>query len=203
MEYFQRQIVGWLAILMGAFFLAKSVARRREKGHMRELLGLPTDKVKRFRNFLMQRFERVAGFLFMLFGIGLHLYVVVRESQKEAGGNDPREALGEITTYLAIASVCMLAITAVIHWFCSWSARRHFLEIMGYYVVRLGYKIGDDAQLMMQVGEMLGLARTEDDTVESYARRIEQSLRLDEIRARLLAKGKLPDPDRDEQEDAP
>jgi hypothetical protein len=196
MDYYQRQIIGWLAILVGAFFLAKSVARRREKGQMRELLGLPTDKVKRFRNFLMQRYERTVGFFFTLLGVGLHLYIVFREAQKQAGGNDPREALGAISTYLAIAIVCMLAITMVMHWICSWSAKRTFLEIMGYYIVRLGYQVGDDPRLMMQVGEMLGIARSEDDTVETYARRIEQSLRLDEIRARLLARGKLPDPRR-------
>lgn len=195
MDYYQRQIIGWLAILVGAFFLAKSVARRREKGQMRELLGLPTDKVKRFRNFLIQRYERTVGFCFMLLGVGLHLYVVFREAQKAAGGNDPREALGAISTYLGIAIVCMLAITAIMHWVCSWSARRTFLEIMGYYIVRMGYKLGDDPRLMMQVGEMLGIERGEHDTVESYARRIEQGLRLDEIRARLLTKGKLGDLD--------
>ncbi len=202
MDYYQRQIIGWLAILVGAFFLAKSVARRREKGQMRELLGLPTDKVKRFRNFLMQRLERVVGFLFILAGVGLQLYVVVRQAQKFEGGNNPREALGEISTYLAIGVVCMLAITAAMHWVCSYSARRTFLEIMGYYIVRMGYRIGDDPQLMVQVGEMLGVERSENDTVETYAARIEQSLKLDEIRARLLAKGKLPadplPPDEDE-----
>lgn len=195
MDYYERQIIGWLAILVGAFFLAKSVARRREKGQMRELLGLPTDKVKRFRNFLMQRLERVVGFLFFLFGVGLHLYVVVREAQKETGGNDPREALGEISTYLAIASVCTLVIAVVMHLICSWSARRTFLDIMGYYIVRLGYKVGDDPKLMVQVGEMLGIARTENDTVETYAVRIEEALKLDAIRARLLSEGKLPEHD--------
>jgi hypothetical protein len=204
MDYYQRQIIGWLAILVGAFFLAKSVARRREKGQMRELLGLPTDKVKRFRNFLMQRLERVVGFLFILVGVGLHLYVVVREAQKHDGSNDPRVALGAISTYLAIGVVCMLLITAAVHWVCSYSARRTFLEIMGYYIVRLGYKMGDDPRLMMQVGEMLGVTRNENDTVETYARRIEQGLKLDEIRARLLAKGKLPPdpvPHHDEDEE--
>jgi hypothetical protein len=193
MTYYERQIIGWLAILVGAFFLAKSVASRRDKGQMRELLGLPTDKVKRFRDFFVQRLERVVGFLFMLIGVGLHLYVVVREAQKETGGNDPREALGEISTYLAIAIVCMLFITAAMHWICSWFARRIFLDIMAYYMVRQGYRLSDDPKLMVQVGEMLGVARSEDDTVETYAHRLEQGLKLDGIRARLLARGKLPD----------
>ena len=191
MDYYQRQIIAWLAILVGAFFLAKSVARRREKGHMQDLLGLPTDKVKRFRNFFVQRLERIVGFVFILIGVGIHLYVVVRSAQKDGGGNDPREALGEISTYLAIAIVFMLAITAAMHWICSYFARRIFLDILGYYMVRQGYNLEDDPRLMTQIGEMLGLKRSPEDSVESYRERLEIGLKLDETRARLLARGKL------------
>jgi len=191
MDYYQRQIIGWLAILVGAFFLAKSVARRREKGQMRELLGLHTDKVKRFRNFFVQRLERIVGFVFILVGVGLHLYVVVREAQKQHGGNNPQEALGEISTYLAVAIPVMLCITAAMHWICSYFARRIFLDILGYYMVRQGYQLEDDPHLMQRIGEMLGLRRGEDDTVESYSARLRTGLKLDAIRARLLARGKL------------
>lgn len=191
MEYYERQIIAWLAILVGAFFLAKSVARRREKGQMRELLGLPTDKVKRFRNFFVQRLERIVAFVFILVGVGLHIYVLVRQSQKAHGGNDPQEAIGEITTYLGIGIVLMLGITLLMHWICSYFARRIFLEILGYYMVRQGYRLDDDPDLMKQIGEMIGCAYEPEDTVETYRGRIERGLRLDDIRARLLARGKL------------
>lgn len=191
MDYHERQIIAWLAILVGAFFLAKSVARRREKGQMRDLLGLPTDKVKRFRNFFVQRLERIVGFVFILVGVGIHLYVVIRSAQKVRGGNNPGEALGEISTYLAIAIVFMLIITVVMHWICSYFARRIFLDILGYYMVRQGYNLEDDPRLMKQIGEMLGLERSSDDSVESYRERLERGLKLDETRAKLLARGKL------------
>ena len=42
-------------------------------------------------------------------------------------------------------------------------------------------------------GELLGAAREDDDTVESYTLRLQEALKLDEIRAKLLARGKLPD----------
>jgi hypothetical protein len=201
MDYFERQIIAWLAILVGAFFLAKSVARRREKGQMRDLLGLPTDKVKRFRNFFVQRLERIVAFVFILVGVGLHIYVLIRQAQKAHGGNNPQEALGEISTYLAIGIVLMLLITWLMHWVCSYFARRIFLEILGYYMVRQGYRLDDDPDLMKQIGHMVGCEFEPEDTVESYGRRIEASLKLDDIRARLLARGKLaeqeagPDPD--------
>lgn len=162
---------------------------------MRELLGLPTDKVKRFRYFFVQRLERLVGFAFFLIGVGLHLYVVIRQAQKSAGGNDPREALGDIGTYLALAVGAMLLITALMHLICDYFARRTFLDLLAYLMVRQRYDIASDPQLLMQIGEMLKVRRGEDDSVESYKERIERALKLDEIRAVLLARGRLPDLD--------
>jgi hypothetical protein len=193
--YFERQIMGWLFVLAGFYFVAKSVAPRRDRARMRELLDLPTDKVKHFRNFFVQRLERTVGFLFFLIGVGLHLYVVIRQAQKSAGGNDPREALGEIGTYLAGAVLGMLLITALMHWICDYFARRTFLDILGYLMVRQSYDLGNDPRLMVQIGDMLKVSRGEDDSVETYKHRIEEALRLDDIRATLLAEGKLTDLD--------
>ena len=60
-------------------------------------------------------------------------------------------------------------------------------------MVRQGYRLEDDPTLMKQIGEMLGLKRDENDTVETYRHRLEEGLKTDAIRARLLARGKLAD----------
>lgn len=195
MDYAERQIIAWLSILVGTYFLAKSAVSRRERGQMRELLGLPIDKIKRFRHFFVQRLERIIGFSFVLIGVAIHLYVVVRQHQRVSGANDPQSALAHISTYLALAIFAMLLITAAMHFVCSYFARRIFLDILGYLMVRQRYRLADDPDLMMQIGELLGVARQDADTVESYTQRIEGALRLDRIRADLLRRGKLPDLD--------
>ncbi|MDJ0975929.1 MAG: hypothetical protein QNJ98_15835 [Planctomycetota bacterium] len=192
MNYYEREIIGWLCLLVGFFFIAKSVIARRDRAQMRELLGLSTDKVKRFRNFALQRLERVVGFLFCLVGIGLHIYIAVRKGQKEEGVNDPAEALGVISTYLAIAVVFMLLVVVFMHWLMTLMSRRIFLDNLAYLMARQNYRIADDPDLMRQIGDMLGEPRRPDDTVESYTARLEGKLRLDEIRAALLERGKLP-----------
>ena len=85
----------------------------------------------------------------------------------------------------------ILLIAALMHWICSYFARRIFLEILGYYMVRQGYRLDDDPDLMKQIGEMVGAEYGPEDTVETYRERIEGALKLDDIRARLLARGKL------------
>jgi hypothetical protein len=192
MQYLEREIVAWLSILLGAYFLARSVVGKREKGAMKELLGVRVDKVKNFRNFFIQRLESIVGFTFILIGVGIHLYVVIRKAQSAAAQNNPQEALGEIVSYLGVAVLAMVLITALMHMVCSWFSRRIFLDILGYLMVRYDYRIEEDPDLLVQIGAMLGVKRAEDDTVESYTRRIEQALRLVDIEAKLRARGKLP-----------
>ena len=95
MEHFERQIVAWLGILLGAWFLARAAQTKREKLAMKELLGVQVDKVKVFRNFFMQRLEAIVGFSFVLFGVGTHIYVIVRHRaniQRLLAGTEPRLA---------------------------------------------------------------------------------------------------------------
>jgi hypothetical protein len=186
----ERQIIAWLAILLGAYFFARALGSKRDKHAMKELLGVPIDKVKFFRNFFIQRLEAIAGFLFTLVGVGIHLYVQVREAQDRHNARNPQEALSQILLYLGIAVVVMLLITWVMQAICSYFARKTFLDILAYLMVRYDYRVAEDPRLLMQIGKMLGLRGLEDDTVESYTKRIEAGLHLEEIRERLRAMGK-------------
>jgi uncharacterized membrane protein len=186
-HFHERQIIAWLAILLGAYFFARAIGSKRDKHAIKELLGVQIDKVKFFRNFFIQRLEAIAGFLFVLTGVGIHLYVQVRSAQDV--GN-PQEALSQILLYLGGAIVVMLVITWLMQAVCSYFAKKTFLDILGYLMVRYDYKIEEDPALLMQIGKMLGLKGMEDDTVETYTRRIEEGLRLEEIRGRLRSRGK-------------
>jgi hypothetical protein len=191
MQYHERQIIAWLAILLGAYFLSRAVGGKREKHAMKELLGVPIDHVKFFRNFFIRRLEAIAGFLFVLIGVGIHLYVLVRQAQSASAHNDPQRAIRDITAYLALAVLAMLGITLLMQKVCAYFSRRIFLDLLGYLMVRYDYRLEDDPALLLRVGKMLKVPGGEEETVETYTRRVEEGLRLDEIRARLVAKGKI------------
>jgi hypothetical protein len=191
-QYFERQIIAWLLIAMGAFFLMRSALGKRERGAMKELLGMRGEQVKRFRDFILQRLDAMAGFLFVVLGVGTHLYVLVREAQSASRKNDPREALADILAWLGGGLLVAFAIGALIHAVTSWWSRRLFLENLAYLVVRYRFRIEDDPELLLEVGSLLKLERTDDDTIESYARRVEAALDLERTRARLIERGRLP-----------
>jgi hypothetical protein len=191
MQYHERQIIAWLAILLGAYFISRAVGGKREKHAMKELLGVRIDQVKFFRNFFIQRLESIAGFTFILLGVGIHLYVLVRQAQAASAHNDPQGALRDIVGYLALAVLAMVLITVVMQRVCAWFSRRIFLDLLGYLMVRYRYRLEDDPALLLRVGKMLKVPGGEEETVETYTRRVEEGLKIDEIRARLVAKGKI------------
>lgn len=193
MHYHERQIIAWLLIAMGAFFLARAVVGKRERWALKELLGVPVDKVKGFRDFILRRLDALAGFLFVVAGVGIHLYVLVREAEKtNQRGNDPRGALADILVWLGAALVVAVLIAALIHQVTARTSRKIFLENLAYLVVRYRFRVADDPDLLLQIGDMLELHRSDDDTIESYAKRIEAALDLEGVRTLLIARGKLP-----------
>ena len=192
MQYLERQIIAWLAILLGSYFLARATVNKRQKGAMKELLGVQIDKVKFFRNYFIQRLESMVGFSFILVGVGIHLYVLIRQAQQNTAQNDPQGALWDALTYLGFAVLAMFAITIVMNWICSWFSRRIFLDILGYLMVRYDFRLEEDPELMKQIGDMVNVKRLPDDTVQSYTQRIEEALKLSDIDRKLRARGKFP-----------
>ena len=187
MQYLSREVLAWCLILVGTFFLAKAIITKGQKWAMKELLGLPVDKLKAFRNHFNQRIEAVFGFALVFLGVVFHLYILLRRSLDQKG---PREAYEHIAEYVGLAIGAMVLLTIVIHYVCKFVAKKSFVEILSYLVVRYRYHVDDDEELLKELGEILDVEHRDDDTVESYAQRVEDRMGLEKIRARLKAKNK-------------
>lgn len=187
MQYLSRELLAWCLILVGNFFLAKAIVTKGQKWAMKELLGLPVDKLKAFRNHFSQRMEAIFGFALVFLGVVFHLYILLRRS---LDAKDPREAYGHIATYLGFAVGSMVLLAFTIHAACKYVARKSFVEILSYLVVRYRYHVEDDEGLLKELGEILSVEHRDDDTVESYAQRVEDRMGLEKVRAKLTAKHK-------------
>jgi putative effector of murein hydrolase LrgA (UPF0299 family) len=187
MQYLAREILAWCLILLGTFFLAKSIVTKGQKWTMKELLGLRIDKLKAFRNHIVQRLEAAFGFFFVLAGVAIHLYVLLRKGLDTKG---PREAYGHIAEYLGGTILAMVVLAVVFHYVCKWVSRKSFVEIFAYLVVRYRYRIDEDQLMLKELGEVLKVEHRADDTVESYAGRVEAAMGLEAVRERLARRDK-------------
>jgi hypothetical protein len=190
-QYVYREILAWCLILLGTFFIARSVLVKGQKWTMRELLGLKIDKLKVFRNHFIQRLEAAFGFLFVLVGVGIHLYVLLRRT---LDAHDPRSAYGDVAKFMGGTIGAMIVLAVAFHYICKYVSKKSFVEILAYLVVRYEYRIDDDQDLLKQLGEIVGVAHSDEDTVESYTQRVEDALGLEKVRARLEKKHKPESP---------
>lgn len=187
MQYLAREILAWCLILLGTFFLAKSIVTKDPKWTMKELLGLRIDKLKAYRNTIIQRLEAAFGFIFVLAGVSIHLYVLLRKSLDD---RNPREAYGHIAEYLGGTIVAMVLLAVLFHFVCKYVSRKSFVEILAYLVVRYRYHVEDDQEMLKELGEILRVEHHPDDTVESYTQRVEEAMQIERVRDRLRAKHK-------------
>ena len=186
MEYLAREILAWCLILLGTFFLAKAIVSKGQKWTMKELLGLRIDKLKAYRNHIIQRLEAAFGFFFVFCGVATHLYILLRKSVDKR----PTEAYGQIAEYMAGTLVAIVVLAVAFHYVCKWVSRKSFVEILAYLVVRYRYRLADDQALLKEIGEVLHVEHRDDDTIESYTDRVEAAMGLEKVRARLQARNK-------------
>jgi hypothetical protein len=191
-QYVTREILAWCLILLGAFFLAKSVVSKGKRWTMRDLLGVPTERLKAYRHVVAQRLEAWFGFLFVLSGVGIHLYILLRRYRDT---KDVRHAYQDVLLYVGGTVAAMVVVAIVLHLVCKWVSRRSFVDLVSRLVVRHDVRIEDDQDLLKELGEILGVPHEDDDTVESYTERVERALRLDRERERERLKGTVPPSD--------
>jgi hypothetical protein len=186
MQYLDREILAWCLILLGTFFLAKAIVSKGQKWTMKELLGLRIDKLKAYRNHIIQRLEAAFGFFFVFCGVAIHLYILLRRSLDKQSV----AAYGHIAEYMGGTLLAIVILAVAFHHICKWVSRRSFVEILAYLVVRYRYRLDDDQALLKEIGDVLKVDHRDDDTVESYARRVEDAMGLAQVRAGLAARHK-------------
>jgi len=161
--------IGLCANILGAFFLAKAIIAKNPRIMIREILNLRVDHLKVFRNYLIQKLEAIAGFVFIFFGSGLQIYQVGEGADAGASG---------LGLTLVITILVMGLIALMFHAVCSFFARRIFIDLLRDMVIRHRYPLHREEALTKQIGEILKIPTGEDETVESYAAKVRDKLHL-------------------------
>lgn len=163
-------VLGLCFEILGAFFLAKSLLWKAPRHLMRELIGVPVERYKTFRHYVAGRIEAVLGFLFLSAGAGFQMAGEVERS----GPNDKQGLL-----FWVLASILgIAAIAAALYFVVRRMAKRVFLDLFVEQVRKRNWPFQEDPELLRELGEMLEIPRTEDDTVDSYQAKVREKLGL-------------------------
>jgi hypothetical protein len=181
-QYVAREILAWCLVLLGAFFLAMSIVTKGQRWTMRDLLGLPTDRLKSFRHHIAQRIQAWLGFGFVFSGVSIHLYILLRRYWDT---KNARTALEDAGKWLLGTVGAMALLALALHYVVKLVARKSFVDLLALVVARHDVRLEDDQELLKEVGDILEVKRRDDDTIESYVERVESAMRLERARARL------------------
>jgi len=181
------RVIAYSSLILGSFFVTKSISGKTPKYVLHELLSFKVNKSRFFRKYISQRLESVIGFMFLFLGFALLLYLEV-----QALGDKPSPS-GFDNWWLVIGITCvaMLGIALLLSRIARYFSNKVFLEHIRFMIETHGYPLESDEALVLELGRVMRLRHDEQDTVESFAAKVRAKMRLPPAPASARA-GRVP-----------
>ena len=168
------RVIAYCSLILGSFFLAKSVSIKTPKYVLHELLSFKVNRSRFFRKYIGQRLESVIGFMFLFFGFALLLYLEV-----QALGDQPRTSRLDNWWVVILGTVAaMLAIAYLLSRIARYFSNKVFVEQIRFMIETHGYPLESDEAFVLELGRVMRVPHDENDTVESYAAKVRAKMRL-------------------------
>ncbi len=171
------RVIALCCLMLGVFFLAKSVSIKTPKYVLHELLNFKVNKSRFFRKYINQKLDVLTGFLFMFLGFGILLYLEIEGLRDaEAASND--YGLTNWPAVIGATVVVILIVAWVLNKVTRFFSGKIFVEQVRFLVERHGYPLESDDSLVREMGRVMKVPMGEDDTVESYAEKVRARMKL-------------------------
>jgi len=171
------RVIAFCSLILGSFFLAKSVSIKTPKYVLHELLAFKVNKSRFFRKYIAQRLEAVIGFVFLFLGFALQLYLEVDalgEQERRAGTS----GFDNWWLVIGITVAAMIAIAMLLSRITRYFSNKVFVEHVRFMVVTHGYPLESDEGLVLELGRVMRIKRGEEDTIESYSTKVRTKMGL-------------------------
>jgi hypothetical protein len=170
------RVIAFSSLILGSFFMMKSISVMTPKYVLHELLNFKVNKSRFFRKYISQRLESVIGFMFLFVGFVLQLYLEV-----QALGDEGRRSGSGFDNWwlvITITVVAMLGIAFVLSRVTRFFSNQVFVEQVRFMVETHGFPLESDEGLVLELGRVMRVRHDDDDTVESYSTKVRAKMRL-------------------------
>ncbi len=160
--------------IVGTFFICAAVQVKRPKHILEEAFGVATEHLREVRAAVLKRTNLFVGFGCNV--VALLALVFSRNSDMRADyvlllGCDAFSLGGILLAFGALLGL-------ILHWGSRVYGRGYFQRMVFEVVTENRLPLESNVALAIEVGTLLGVARSADDTVESYIVKLRQRLNL-------------------------
>ena len=159
MESPELAVIGLTCNVVGVFFLANSIRFREPRKALEDALGVAVRSLLKVRDTALNNMQVIIGFLFLTTGFLLQVV-----SQWDM----------EMTTLVFCLGIILFA--GAVYAIGAYSSRRAFKKLLREFFQSEDWSFTDDMALTKEIGEILGVPRASDMTVEAYVHRVRQAL---------------------------
>jgi len=170
------RVIALCSLILGSFFLAKSVSIKTPKYVLHELLAFKVNKSRFFRKYISQKLESVIGFIFLFVGFTLLIYLEV-----EALGSQVVEDSTGFENWWVVVGVTVVTIVAIailLNRITRFFSGKIFIEHMRFMVEHHGYPLESDEALVLELGRVMHIPRGDEDTIESYGEKVRTKMKV-------------------------
>jgi hypothetical protein len=169
------RVIALCSLILGSFFLAKSVSIKSPKYVLHELLAFKVNKSRFFRKYISQKLESVIGFIFLFVGFTLLVYLEVEALGRAEPGSTGFENWWAV---VGVTVVTIVAIAILLNRITRFFSGKIFVEHMRFMVEHHKYPLESDEALVLELGRIMHIPRADEDTIESYGEKVRRKMKV-------------------------
>lgn len=174
---FDWQIIGLTFNILGAFFILNSLYFKHPRRQLEEFHEVGRKRsLRSIRDSVMSMVQLIIGFTFLIFGYVLQI------AYQFSLNIDDRENFFLDTSVLTVAAVLigfMLLVALTLKLFQILWTKWVFRKVLAEFYRRFPEAIDRDPALAKEAGEILGVPRRSDDSVDEYSLRLKRAVGVD------------------------
>lgn len=176
MEASPVRVIAYCSLLLGLFFLAKSISIKTPKYVLHELLAFKVNKSRFFRRYIGQKMEAIIGFVFSFLAVAILVFLEI-----EALGGGTESALETRIDWWQVMGgtvVALVLIAWILNRITRFFSGKIFVEHVRFMVEEHGYSLESDQGLVLELGRIMRIARDDEDTLESYCTKVRTKMKV-------------------------
>ncbi len=160
--------------MVGLFFISCAIIQNKPKHILEEQFGVYTGGLRSLKGSVFKKNQLVLGFSCVLLALILDQFTCVLARHDGQGLLNNAKPLTLILVWLLLVVV----LCGVLNYLCRRWSKWHFRQIITEVITEHRWPFEQNMALTIEIGQLLGVQRADDDTVERYVSRLRHHLAL-------------------------